>query len=92
MSAATAWEIATKVRIGKLPGAVYLAENLLECLRGQGFSELPVTLSDGLRAGNMPGDHRDPFDRMLIAQALARDIPLISNETAFDAFGVRRIW
>ena len=92
VSAASAWEIATKVRIGRLPGAVQVAAELGACLISQGFTGLAITLAHGLRAGGLPGPHRDPFDRMLIAQAQAEDLALISNETVFDAYGVRRLW
>ncbi len=92
VSAASAWEIATKVRIGRLPGAVQVAAELGACLTSQGFTGLAITLAHGLRAGGLPGPHRDPFDRMLIAQAQAEDLALISNETVFDAYGVRRLW
>ena len=92
VSAASAWEIATKVRIGKLPGAAEIASNLASCMASQGFTELPISLADGARAGNLPGPHRDPFDRMLIAQAQAHDLPLISNEGVFDDYGIRRLW
>lgn len=92
VSAASAWEITTKHRLGKLPGAAAVAENLRDCVAGQGFGELPITLADGERAGRLPGPHRDPFDRMLIAQALARELLLVSNETLFDQYGVARLW
>lgn len=92
VSAASAWEIATKVRIGRLPGAVQVAAELEACLTSQGFTGLAITLAHGLRAGGLPGPHRDPFDRMLIAQAQAEDLAMISNETVFDAYGVRRLW
>ncbi|MCP5370583.1 MAG: type II toxin-antitoxin system VapC family toxin [Hyphomicrobiales bacterium] len=92
VSAASAWEIATKVRIGKLPGAVAVAAELPDRMAEQGFAELPVSLAHALRAGGLPGPHRDPFDRMLVAQALVEDLPLVSNERAFDAYAVRRLW
>ncbi len=92
VSAASAWEIATKVRIGKLPGAVEVVESFQACLLEQGFTPLAITTDHALRAGSLPGPHRDPFDRMLIAQAQAENIPLISNETLFDGYGIRRIW
>jgi PIN domain nuclease of toxin-antitoxin system len=62
------------------------------CVVGQGFEELAITLPDAERAGRLRGPHRDPFDRMLIAQALGRDLLLVSNEVLFDCFGVRRLW
>ncbi len=92
VSAASAWEIATKVRIGKLPGAAEVAADFVACVTAQGFSELVIGLADGARAGNLPGPHRDPFDRMLIAQAQVHDLPLISNEAVFDDYGIRRLW
>lgn len=92
VSAASAWEIATKVRIGKLPGAVAVVDRYHACLDEQGFTPLPISSQHALRAGSLPGPHRDPFDRMLIAQAQAENIALISNETLFDQYGVRRIW
>ncbi|MGZ8248535.1 type II toxin-antitoxin system VapC family toxin [Methylomagnum sp.] len=92
VSAASAWEIATKVRIGKLPGAVEVAARYHECLAEQGFTPLAISTDHALRAGGLPGPHRDPFDRMLIAQAQAENVWLISNETLFDDYGVRRLW
>lgn len=92
VSAASAWEIATKHRIGKLPDAAIVAKDLPALVAAQGFEALAISLGDGARAGNLPGPHRDPFDRMLIAQALTHDLPLVSNETLFDAYGVRRLW
>ncbi len=93
VSAATAWEITTKYRIGKLPAGVgEVARDVAEAIRLEGFSELPVTVAHGQHAGALAGAHKDPFDRMLIAQALAEDMVLISNETLFDAFGVQRLW
>lgn len=92
VSAATAWEIATKVRIGKLPGAVYVADNFSQILENQAFQQLPMGAEHARRAGLMPGGHRDPFDRMLIAQAQIEGLILVSNETLFDHIGVQRLW
>ncbi|MGD0958945.1 MAG: type II toxin-antitoxin system VapC family toxin [Methylomonas sp.] len=92
VSAASAWEIAAKVRIGKLPGAVEVAEQYQNYLDQQGFTSLSITTDHALRAGSLPGFHRDPFDRMLIAQAQAENLSLISNEALFDQYGIRRIW
>lgn len=93
VSAATAWEITTKYRIGKLPaGASEVATDVAEAIRLEGFFELPVTVSHGQHAGSFAGTHKDPFDRMLIAQALTEDMLLVSNETLFDAYGVQRLW
>ena len=70
ISAASAWEIATKYRIGKLEKARRLVLDMQGAIEGEGFEELPITVDDGVRAGMLPVHHRDPFDRMLIAQAL----------------------
>jgi PIN domain nuclease of toxin-antitoxin system len=92
VSAASAWEIATKVRLGKLPTGAAIVGDLEGHLSRLGFEELAVSLSHATRAGMLPGEHRDPFDRMLIAQAQAEDIPVISNDRVFDRYYVRRIW
>jgi len=92
VSAASAWEITTKARLGKLPGAVEVAADVSACLRSQRFDALEITLAHAQRAGALPGAHRDPFDRMLIAQAQAENLPLVSNDEIFDRFGVVRIW
>ncbi len=92
VSAASAWEIATKVRIGKLPGAGAFAADFPARIERMGFYGLDITLEHCQRAGLLPGTHKDPFDRMLIAQAQAENIPLVSNEHAFDGYGIRRIW
>lgn len=92
VSAVSAWEIATKHRLGKLPGAQAVALDIRDAIAGQGFRELAVTVDDGERAGALPGPHRDPFDRMLIAQALARNLVLVSIESLFESYGVRRLW
>jgi len=92
VSAASAWEVATKHRLGKLPRAGPLATNFAGVVASQGFLELPIGLEDGQRAGSLAVAHRDPFDRMLIAQAKSHDLALISNEELFDEYGVIRIW
>jgi PIN domain nuclease of toxin-antitoxin system len=92
VSAASTWEISTKHRLGKLPGVNAIASNLAEAIESQGFLSLPVTIAHGQAAGALPGPHRDPFDRMLIAQAMLEDLVLVSNERAFDAYAVRRLW
>lgn len=91
-SAATAWEITTKHRLGKLPGSDLISADFTAVIARQGFEPLSITVEDAARAGALPGPHRDPFDRMLIAQALARNLILISNESLFDRYGVRRLW
>jgi PIN domain nuclease of toxin-antitoxin system len=92
VSAASAWEIATKFRLGKLPGAAAIVEDLAGAIASQAFTPLPVTVGHAQRAGALAGDHRDPFDRMLIAQAQSENVQLVTNEKLFDAYGVRRLW
>lgn len=92
VSAASAWEITTKARLGKLPGALAVAADVAGAVAGQGFSELDITLRHAQRAGRLPGEHRDPFDRMLIAQSQIEDLALVSDEALFDAYGIERFW
>jgi PIN domain nuclease of toxin-antitoxin system len=92
VSAASAWEIATKARLGRLPGALDVAGDLPSILATQGFEGLDITVAHGQHAGNLPGPHRDPFDRMLIAQAQAENLTVVTNEVVFGAYGVRCIW
>ena len=92
VSAASSWEIATKIRLGKLSDPHGLVDGLDVHLAAQGFQELPVTIEHGRRAGLLAGPHKDPFDRMLIAQAQAEGLAIVSIEMPFDAYGVERIW
>ena len=92
VSAASAWEITTKARLGKLPGAIDVAANVTACIVSQGFTALPISVDHAQRAGSLPGPHRDPFDRMLIAQAQAENLPIVSSEVIFETYGVRRLW
>ena len=92
VSAASVWEVCTKFRLGKLPDAIDLVSDFVRVIEQLGFHPLPISIEHAQRAGNLPGTHRDPFDRMLIAQAQAEDIALISNERHFDSYGVTRIW
>ena len=92
VSAASAWEIATKVRLGKLPGAEAIERDFLEVMDLAGYTLLSIDVQSALRAGRLTAQHRDPFDRMIAAQALASDIPILSTDSRLDAFGIRRIW
>ena len=92
VSAASAWEISTKYRLGKISFAQDLAEDFIPSVQAAGYQMLPISVEHALRAGRLSGDHRDPFDRMLAAQAIQEDMPLISNDQQLDAFGVRRVW
>ena len=92
VSAASAWEITTKYRLGKVAEGKVAAFNVASSIASQGFEELSISVVDAERAGQLPGPHRDPFDRMLIAQALAHDMIVVSSDTAFDQYGVKRLW
>lgn len=92
VSAASAWEITTKARIGKLPGALDVAADVAGAVASQRFESLDISLLHAQKAGRLPGSHRDPFDRMLAAQSQLDDIPIVSNDSVFDTFGVGRVW
>jgi PIN domain nuclease of toxin-antitoxin system len=92
VSAASAMEITTKHRLGKLPIVSSFVSDLAATLTECGFDPLPIDLEDAALAGSLAFDHRDPFDRLLIAQALGRGLTLVSNEAVFDATKVRRLW
>ena len=92
VSAVSAFEIATKVRLGKLPDAARLDRSFDAFVEAQQFKPLPLTLEHALVAGGLSDGHKDPFDRLLIAQALTENLTLVSNERLFDSFGVRRLW
>ena len=86
VSAASAWEITAKARLGKLPGATEVAADVAACVDTQGFLPLDITLLHAQRAGRLPGEHRDPFDRMLVAQSQMEDVALVSDDDVFDGF------
>ena len=92
VSAASAWETATKVRLGKVPTGEDLIRDLDGFLIQLGFDGLPISVSHVARAGILGGEHRDPFDLMLVAQAQSENLPIISNDRIFDLYHVKRIW
>ncbi|HEY1159841.1 MAG TPA: type II toxin-antitoxin system VapC family toxin [Terracidiphilus sp.] len=92
VSAASACEIATKVRLGRLRGAEKLERNYIDVMEDAGYTLLAIDTASALRAGRLAADNRDPFDRMIVAQALGLDIPVVSPDIQFDGFGMRRIW
>jgi PIN domain nuclease of toxin-antitoxin system len=92
VSAASAWEICTKARLGKLPGALAVAADVSKCVSDQGFSTLPISLLHAQRAGSLPGPHRDPFDRVLIAQSQIEVMPIATLDVIFESYGVSCIW
>ncbi|SFK71614.1 type II toxin-antitoxin system VapC family toxin [Geodermatophilus ruber] len=84
VSAVSAWEMAIKAALGKLS----VPDGLVDELGRQGFDELPVTVEDGLAAGALPRHHEDPFDRMLIAQAVRRRLVLVTADRRFADYDV----
>ncbi len=92
VSAASAWELATKYRIGKLPEAQDIVDNLPQYLRKQRFEALPVSIEHALAAGQLPGPHRDPFDRMLMAQAQLERAAVVTLDPVFKDYGLPVIW
>ncbi len=92
VSAVVAWEISSKVRSGKWPEAKVLSDRFFETVQHYRWKRLPITLEHAHRAGSMPGGHRDPFDRMLAAQAMVEGVKLVTADRAFRHFGVQVIW
>lgn len=92
VSAVSAYEISLKYRLGKLPKVEALVGRFEQVLVETGCASLPVTVAHAKEAGLLSLEHRDPFDRMLIAQARIERAVIVSNETLFDTFGVERIW
>lgn len=91
-SAASAWEIATKSRLGRLPGAQRVVADYPGALRGLQAEELAVTSAHALKAEAWSAAHRDPFDRMLAAQSELEQLPLISCDPLMQQFGIEVIW
>lgn len=92
VSAASAWEIATKQRLGKLEGVPQATERFSELVAADGFAHLPITHVHSLRAGGFGAAHRDPFDRVLAAQSELERLTLVSRDPAFADFGLTPLW
>jgi PIN domain nuclease of toxin-antitoxin system len=91
-SSASAWEIATKHRIGRLPEAGEAVRRLPGLLRKARIEPLPISMEHALAAGKLPGPHRDPFDRMLIAQARIERLPVVTLDPVFKSYRVKVVW
>jgi PIN domain nuclease of toxin-antitoxin system len=92
ISAASSWEMAIKFKMGKLPEAAPLIANLRGGAGLDDFTDLAISREHAIRAGLLDFEHKDPFDRLLIAQAEIEGLTLISNEQLFDRFGIARLW
>lgn len=92
LSIASPWETSIKVSTGKLMLSEPLEAYFAEQMRLNSIQLLPITLAHIARVSTLPFHHRDPFDRLLIAQSLTEGIPLVSADSAFDAYGVARLW
>jgi PIN domain nuclease of toxin-antitoxin system len=92
VSPASGWEIATKLRLGKLPGAERVLSRLPKLIEESRLRVLPITLGHALKAGAMDHKHRDPFDRMLTAQAMIEDMVLVTSDPACKALGAETVW
>ena len=92
VSAACVWETVTKHRLGKLPDAEPFVADIEAVIDQDGFERLPITTLHAAAAASLNHPHKDPFDRLLIAQALSEGLTLVSNEALFDSFGVARLW
>jgi PIN domain nuclease of toxin-antitoxin system len=92
ISPASYWEIAIKVSLGKSKLNRPYEDFIDLALNTYGFKVLPILASHTARLIGLPFHHKDPFDRLLVVQALAEGIPIISNDDALDAYGVTRLW
>ena len=92
VSAASAWEIATKFRIGKLPSASVLVQDIDGWRQRCGFAEIPITVLHAQKAGTWANPHRDPFDRMLAAQSAMEQLPCITADPELASFGIDVVW
>ncbi len=92
VSAVTNWELAIKVGLGKLRLPYELGEEFVATLEEIGFELLPLSNAALERTARLPQHHRDPFDRLLVAEALEHSATLVSRNEVFDAYGVKRVW
>lgn len=92
LSAATIWEIAIKIGVKKLTLSLPYRQWMTQAMNDLGVTVLPVTVEYADIQAELPQHHRDPFDRLLVAQAIVENVPLVSNDTIFDQYGVTRLW
>jgi PIN domain nuclease of toxin-antitoxin system len=92
LSMASLWEMAIKLSLGKLSLAQPFEVLIPQQMRSNGIESLGLEMDHVATVANLPFHHRDPFDRLLVAQAMVEQIPIVSADTAFDAYGVERLW
>lgn len=92
ISPASYWEIAIKISIGKYALPCSYEQFMNQAIHGNGFLTLPILPQHTALLISLPFHHRDPFDRLLISQAIAENMPIISNDSVFDAYGIMRVW
>ena len=92
VSSASAWELSTKHRLGKMPAAGEIVTRLPFFIRKERFDILPISLEHALYAGKISGPHRDPFDRMLMEQSVLEMMPIITGDAVFTDYGMAVIW
>jgi PIN domain nuclease of toxin-antitoxin system len=92
LSAATLWEISIKFGLGRLPLSLPYRQWMDTAITDMGLAVLPITLDHTERQATLAWHHRDPFDRLLVAQAHVEGVPLVSADSALDQYGIARIW
>ena len=91
-SIASVWEMAIKLGLGKLAMSRPLNPEFSDMLKEHGFHQLDISFRHASEVAGLPLHHRDPFDRLLIAQAIVENVPIVSRDRAFDPYAVTRIW
>lgn len=92
LSVTSVWEMAIKASLGKLSLGVSLRDMVVDERKAQGIALLPIDLRHTLAVEELPFHHRDPFDRLLVAQALTEDLVVLGRDASFDAYGCNRLW
>lgn len=92
ISPASYWEIAIKVSLGKYPLSVPFEKFFQEGIDGSDMAILPIVVRHAAVLASLPMHHKDPFDRMIVSQGIAEQIPIVSADAALDAYGVQRLW
>ena len=92
VSIATPWEMAIKAGIGKLENGVHILDDFENRVSAGGYRVLETSIQHTIRSGYLPRYHKDPFDRLLIAQALDLNVAILSRDEIFDLYGVKRVW